>query len=187
MKKSIGRVAFFFKDGDEQMLILNDKYFPISTLLTRLLNERYKGPAIKFINIHFSTEKTYSLHPISVKNATHYYGGHLNYRDVFDLSIFNNMTKDEQISFIWNISHRILCRAAKTINNVELLNAANYAHKKGIEIGLTPNLDRSYVLVNFNSDFLNEVTGILCKFIEVPFVVYFDFFHISKELDIIVD
>ena|ERR1017187_1587209 len=52
---------------------------------------------------------------------------------------------------------------------------------------LTPNLDRSYVLVNFNSDFLNEVTGILCKFIEVPFVVYFDFFHISKELDIIVD
>src|SRR5438128_494733 len=49
----IGRTLFWFKDGDEQALDLNERFFAYGTFLNRLLNEHYSGKKLKFININF--------------------------------------------------------------------------------------------------------------------------------------
>lgn len=60
---NIERTLFWFKDGDEVLKTLNEDFFGLGTLLNRLLNEKYEGKKIKFINLDFCTNRTYELHP----------------------------------------------------------------------------------------------------------------------------
>ncbi|TGV02131.1 hypothetical protein [Flavivirga rizhaonensis] len=138
MKRIIERTLFWFMDGDEQKSAMDNRYFSLGTLLNRLMGERYEGKRIKFINIYFNTEETYKIHPQVPKHNTHFYGGHLNYDDVFDLNSFNKMTEIEQDQFIWKRAFEILKEASIAIKNKELLKACEYAYKKGIEINLNP-------------------------------------------------
>jgi hypothetical protein len=60
---NIGRTLFWFIDGNKEAFALNDRFFAYGTLLNRLLNEHYSGKKLKFININFSSQKTYDLYP----------------------------------------------------------------------------------------------------------------------------
>lgn len=91
----IDRTLFWFKDGDEQLISLSDIFFGLATLLNRLLNEKYEAKKIKFINIDFSTNKTYELYPALPKGEPYFYNGHLRYFGVFDKNKFSNLSKSE--------------------------------------------------------------------------------------------
>jgi hypothetical protein len=70
----IGRTLFWFEDGDESLSTIDHDFYGLSILLNRLLNEKYDGKSIQFINIYFSTEKTYELYPNLSKEKHYYYG-----------------------------------------------------------------------------------------------------------------
>jgi hypothetical protein len=134
----IGRTLFWFKDGNDVLLSLNERFFGLGTLMNRLLNEVYKGPSIKFINVDFATEKTYVLNPILPKEKPYYYGGHLTFYGLFDRSHFDKLQIGEQASFLWNRAFEYLTIAAKSIPNEKLQTAVEYAYKKGFAIDLNP-------------------------------------------------
>ncbi|APZ47809.1 hypothetical protein BW723_16560 [Polaribacter reichenbachii] len=138
MKNIIERTLFWFSDGDDKLLSLNERYFSLGNLLNRLLCEKYKGKKLQFINLFFRTEETYKLYPQASKHFTHFYGGQLTYDDVFDLKAFNKMNKQEQDNFIWKRAFEILQEAAASIKNKDILNASEYAYNKGLEMDLNP-------------------------------------------------
>jgi hypothetical protein len=84
------------------------------------------------------TEETYKLHAASKKYYIHNYDGMLWYNDVFDFQAFNIMTEEEHNIFIWKRSYEVLSAVSKSIKNLHLLEASEYAYHKGIEIGLNP-------------------------------------------------
>lgn len=133
---NIDRTLFWFKDGDEVLISLNEDFFGLAVLLNRLLNDRYDGVKIKFINLDFSTDKTYELHPRIPKNTPYYYGGHLRYYGVFDINEFIGFGKIEQGRFVWEKAYNYLIESAKVIENNKLLEAAGYAYSKGLEMDL---------------------------------------------------
>lgn len=134
----IDRTLFWFKDGDEMLTALNEDFFGLSTLMNRLLNDRYDGKKIKFINLDFATNKTYELHSSLPKEDAYYYGGHLRYYGGFDKEQFSSLNWAERQKYIWDKAHQYLCKSAKSIKNKKLLEAAGYAHARGIEINLNP-------------------------------------------------
>lgn len=134
----IDRTLFWFEDGNKMLVTLNEDFFGLSTLLHRLLNDRYDGKKIKFINIYFSTEKTYKLNAHLIKDEPYYYGGHLQYYGVFDQVQFSALSWADQQRFIWDKAHEYICKSAQSIKNEKLLEAAKYAHVKGAEINLNP-------------------------------------------------
>lgn len=138
MSNLIERTLFWFSDGNEQLLSLNERYFALGTLLNRLLNEQYRGKKIEFINIHFRTEESYKLHPQAAKHFVHFYGGHLSYDDVFDRLIFDEMSDKNQDKFIWKRAYEVLRESAETIKNNSLFEASTYAYNQGISINLNP-------------------------------------------------
>ncbi len=153
MKKIIDRTLFWFRDGSNQLQDLDKKYFAMGNLLNRLLCDSYQGKKIQFINIYFRTEQTYELNPNASKNHAHFYGGHLNYNAVLDLSSFNKLGETEQDEFVWKRAYEILKEASITIKNKELLKACEYAYKKGMEIGLNPD----YKMVEKNIELFDQV------------------------------
>ena len=70
-KQRIERTLFLFKDKNDDLPSLNDRFFGLSILLTRLLNEVYIGRRIQFINIDFTTEEKYKLFPQIPENYIH--------------------------------------------------------------------------------------------------------------------
>lgn len=132
----IGRTLFWFKDGPERIQILSSRFFGLGTLLNNLLNEKYDGKKIKFINFDFNTEKTYELFPVIPKNAPYYYGGHLQYYGVFDKDWFLSLSRSEQNKFVWQQGHQYLLESAQVMKNKELAQAADYAYQKGLEMEL---------------------------------------------------
>lgn len=121
------------------MLIeLNSDFFDLGVLLNRLLNEKYDGKKIKFINLDFATYKTYELHPVLPKEEFYYRGGHLRYYGVFDKQQFEMLSKVEQNKYVWYRAYQYLCKSAKSIKNEKLLKASEYAYKRGIEIDMNP-------------------------------------------------
>lgn len=161
----IGRTLFWFRDRSEMLVAFNNDFFGLASLLNRLLNQSYEGKKIEFINIHFSTIKTYESHPLIPKDSPYYYGGHLKYYGVFDRKEFENFSKEKQCWFVWDKSHEYLCKSARLINNEKLLDAAENAYVKGIEINLNPDyrvvdcnvcvkgeILRASVWINFEDD-----------------------------------
>lgn len=167
MKKNIGRTLFWFTDEDKVLGHLNNHFFGLGTLLNNLLNEKYKGKKIQFANIKFLSEETYEMFPIISKNYVNYYGGHLNYYGVIDLNDFSKLTENEQNYFIWEKGCKYLQDAAHKIKNAQLLEASEYAYRRGLEIDLNPDyrmleldtilygeLIKASVWVNFKGDYM---------------------------------
>ncbi|MHA3789598.1 hypothetical protein ACX0HA_15410 [Flavobacterium hauense] len=134
---NIERTLFWFNDK-ESLININDDFFGIGILLNRLLNEIYNGKKIKFINIEFNTEETYNLYPIMPKDSPYYYGGHLTYYGIFDLSEFNTLSIEGKTKYIWDKAYHYLTKSAEEMKNRDLLEAAKYAYNKGLKIGLNP-------------------------------------------------
>jgi len=134
----IERTLFWFKDGDEQLSSLDEDFFGISTLLNRLLNEKYVGKKIKFINIDFSTNKTYELHPVLPKDTSYYYGGHLRYYGLFDIAQFNVLNWNDKKHYVWERAYDYIKKSAAATSNEKLSDAIEYAYSKGLEEGLNP-------------------------------------------------
>ena len=145
---NIDRTLFWFKDGDEMLIALNEDFLGLAALLNRLLNDRYDGKKIKFINLDFATDKTYELHPNLPKEDAYYYGGHLRYYGVFNKEQFSSLSWTEQQKYVWDKAYQYLCKSAQSIKNKKLLEAAEYAYEKGIEINLNP--DYRMVETNIN-------------------------------------
>lgn len=103
-----------------------------------ITERRLRRKKIKFINLFFLTEKTYRLHPETRVGSSHFYGGHLQHNDVFDVARFLEMAESEQDQFMWGRAHEVLCRAAKATKNVPLLEAADYAYTTGVATGMDP-------------------------------------------------
>lgn len=144
----IKRTLFWFEDGDKVLTGLNEDFFGLAILLNRLLNEKYNGKNIKFLNIYFSTEKTYQSTPHIKRGSAYFYGGHMHCYGEFDEEQFHSLGWPERQKFIWDKAYHYLCEAAKFLKNEELLNATEYANKKGIEL----NLDPDYRLVEAELD-----------------------------------
>ena len=135
---SIERTLFWFKDL-EVLTSLTENFMGLGYLLNRLLNERYEGKKIKFINIEFYTNRTYELYPALPKETPYFYGGHLNYYGSFDKDDFLKLNNTQQHYFIWEKSHQYLIESAKAMKNNSLAEAADYANRKGLQIDLDPN------------------------------------------------
>lgn len=135
MKHLIDRALVWFKDGDDRQ-DMNYKYYSLSVLYTRLLREKYGGVRIRFINIHFKSEKTYQLFPKTPRLYLHFYNGVLFYNDVFDFDAFNLMGEEEKKYFIWSRVHEIMAAAARQLGNSELEKADDFAYKTGVERSL---------------------------------------------------
>jgi hypothetical protein len=135
---NIERLMFWFKDGDEQLVSVNEDFFGISILLNRLLNSIYDGKKIKFINLNFFTNKTYELHSVLPKDTPYYYGGHLTYYGLFDVNQFNVLSWDKKKSYVWEKACDYIKKSAEFTKNKKLLDAIEYAYSKGIEINLNP-------------------------------------------------
>jgi hypothetical protein len=127
-----------FSDGSERISELTVDFFEIANLFNRLLNEVYDGKRIKFLNIHFLTERSYELVPEVKQDSHHYYGGHLAYHGYFNRSEFTSLTRREQIEYVWNRACDYLSRTAPLIKNEALLHASEYARRRGPEIGFNP-------------------------------------------------
>lgn len=135
---NIKRTLFWFKDGDELLVSINDDLFGLATLLNRLLNEQYDGKKIMFINLDFATDKTYELHPNLPKEEPYYYGGHLRYYGSVDIAKFNALSWVEKKKYVWEKACQYITISAEFTKNKKLLDAAEYAYLKGIETNLNP-------------------------------------------------
>jgi hypothetical protein len=134
----IDRTLFWFKDGDEMLLSLNERFFAYGTLLNRLLNECYKGKKLKFININFLSQETFDLYPAFAKETAYYYGGHLQFYGFLDYAKFDELSEPEKIRTIWEKACHYLQNSAQAIKNDDLLAASKYAISKGLETDLNP-------------------------------------------------
>jgi len=148
----IDRTLFWFKDGDLELLELNERFFGFGTLLNRLLNEKYEGKKIEFINIDFATEKTYELYPKLPKSDAYYYGGHLRYYGLFNTDEFSKLNIEEQNKLIWSKACDYLISSAKSIKNKKLIDACDYASKRGLEL----NLNADYRMVEKDIELFNQ-------------------------------
>jgi len=135
---NIERTLFWFKDGDELLISINEDFFGLATLLNRLLNEKYNGKKIKFINLDFATDKTYDLHTNLPKEHPYYFGGHLRYYGLFSVSKFNALNWSEKKLYVWEKAYVYIKKSAEFTKNQQLLDAVEYAYSKGIEINLNP-------------------------------------------------
>jgi len=136
---SINRILFFFRDGQNDLINIDNQFYPLCLLLNRLINEKYNGRKIKFLNLKFSTEKTYQIYPKSPKYYTHHYQDTIFYNDVFNLEVFSLMTKENKSYFLWERAYEILIEVSAKSKISELAIAAEYAYYKGLKMNLETN------------------------------------------------
>lgn len=149
---NIERTMFWFTDGDEQQVSVNEDFFGIAMLLNRLLNDVYDGKKIKFINLNFFTSITYELHSVLPKDTPYYYGGHLTYYGLFDFTKFNVLNWNEKNNYVWEKACDYIKKSAEFTKNKKLFDAVEYAYLKGIEIKLNPD----YCLLSVSVDVYNR-------------------------------
>ncbi|EJF10136.1 hypothetical protein [Pontibacter sp. BAB1700] len=106
MKTTIGRTLFFFKDGRESLVDLNNSFFPLANFLNRLLSEIYAGKKIEFLNLDFSTERTYELFPVWPKGEGRAAYGHFHYYGVIDIQYFNKLEEGERARHVWQLAYQ---------------------------------------------------------------------------------
>lgn len=102
---------FWFNEGEDSLTHYSEEFYELGNLLTRLINKVYDGKKIKFINIEFSTEKTYKLNPHKLKNE-HFYKG----VDLFYFSILI-----ESILIVWRGLTKINFYGIKLMNFLKSL------------------------------------------------------------------
>jgi len=148
--KDIERILFWFQNGETRYHELTVKFYGLSALLLRLINERYEGQKIKFINIYFYTQEVYRKFPALTVNYVHYHkaqGGHLAYYGEIDISLFSSLSDEQQNKFIWEKSIEYLKICAKTLKNETLTEACEFAFNKGLQSAL--NQDYKMIEENF--------------------------------------
>lgn len=160
---NIERTLFWFKDGDEQLMSINEDFFGVSTLLNRLLNEKYDGKKIKFINLDFSTNMTYELHPALPKDTSYHYGGHLRYYGVLDLAKFNLLNWSKKKHYVWERAYDYIKKSAEATKNKKLLDAVEYAYSKGIEKNLNPDFRLLDIIINISNHQFRSSLWIIFK------------------------
>jgi hypothetical protein len=149
---NIERLMFWFKDGDEQLISINEDFFGIAVLLNRLLNDNYDGKKIKFINLNFFTKRTYELHSVLPIDTPYYYGGHLTYYGLFDVNQFNVLNWNEKKRYVWEKACDYIKKSAEFTKNKKLFDALEFAYLKGIAGKLNPD----YRLLALNIDVYNQ-------------------------------
>ncbi len=148
----IERTLFWFEDEDKDLYGLTTDFFGLSTLLNRLMNETYVGKKIKFMNIHFITERTYECYPERLKNEVYYYNGHLKYYCVFDIDSFMKLKYLDKNKLLWQKAYDCLKLASNKLSNSELRESCEYAYKKGLEI----HLNTDYKVLGINVDMFGK-------------------------------
>lgn len=134
----IRRTLFWFNEGDERLHNLTADFFGLATMLNRLMNEKYDGKRIRFINIYYANEQTYQLYPKRLKEESHFYNGLLSYYELIDYNEFNKLPKSDQFLFLWNSAYDCIRKASKNIKNESLSISCKYAYNKGLELNLNP-------------------------------------------------
>ncbi len=160
---NIDRTLFWFKDGNEMLISFNEDFFGVATLLNRFLNEKYDGKKIKFINLDFATENTYQLHPNLPKEEPYYFGGHMRYYGLFNLDNFTALNWNDKKEYVWEKAYYYITESAKITKNIQLLDAAEYAYSKGLEINLNPDFRLLEIAINSGAEQLNVSLWIIFK------------------------
>jgi hypothetical protein len=130
------QAAFFFRDGHEDLVPFINKFYPLAFLLKRLLEEKYQDKKLNFIAISFYTPETFRNGVPESGYGLNWAGDAISYDEVFDRHSFEQMSENEMKYFLWNKAFAALKMAAEKKGNKLFLEAAEYAHKKGIDNGL---------------------------------------------------
>jgi hypothetical protein len=136
MGKNIDRTLFWFKDGEDSLHKLTDKYHNLCTSFNRLMSEVYIGKKISLINIHFYSESSYKIYNGLLKHYTHFGGKNLTHNAVLDFEMFYALSEEEKGHFLWQRGYKILQEASILVKNPQLAEASEYAYKKGLETNL---------------------------------------------------
>jgi hypothetical protein len=88
------------------------------------------------INLDFSTDKTYELHPVLPKDTPYYYGGHLRYYGLFNVASFKLLNWNEKKIYVWEKAYTYIKKSSMFTKNQQLTDAIEYAYLKGFEINL---------------------------------------------------
>ncbi|MFM2000404.1 MAG: hypothetical protein RL204_2351 [Bacteroidota bacterium] len=132
----IERVLFWFRIGGENLPYLFDRFFGLSHLLGRILNEEYKGKKIKYINLYFYTKESFELFPHLEINAVHSHGGHINFYGLLKEEELSKLETTEQKLYIWRMACLALEKCAATLENKVLEASIIIANKRGVQLGL---------------------------------------------------
>jgi hypothetical protein len=143
MKKQLGRILFWFKDEDNLLYEYTAKFTPLAMLLNRLINEKYSGKKIKFININFCTSATFARFEKIERNNTHSYGGHITHNSTFLRDEFKHKSFVEQKRDLWESALKVMERISADINSSDLKIACEIAY----ESGLKANLNEDFILL----------------------------------------
>ena len=129
----IGRLLYWFKDGETNKKDLHEDFYGLAVLHTTLLNEVYNAKRIIFANIEFFSASSFDIYPKLVKGH-YFYGGHLTYNGLIDFELFYSLSEKEKTEFIWKKSFEFLSDSARQMKSKPLLEAAEYAYHKGKQI-----------------------------------------------------
>lgn len=134
----IGVVRWSLKDEYGNMGFLNEQFYPLMLLQERLLSEAYTGKRIRELHINLFSEERYLQHPEVLRYHVNSHIGKLSYNEVFDLDAFEKMPREDRPAFMWNKAFEVLKLLAKETDNHLLLEAVEYAWRKGLDTGLNP-------------------------------------------------
>ncbi len=134
----INNVIWSFEDEYGEVVIRNEQLFPWMLLQERLMKEVYKGSRIRAIHLNFISEERYLQKPEVLRYHVNSHIGKLSYNEVFDLDAFEKMPREGRPAFMWNKAFEVLKLLAKETDNPLLLEAAEYAWRKGLDTGLNP-------------------------------------------------
>lgn len=171
----ITRTLFIFRDGNNQLVKLNNTFFPLSHFLNRLLNQFYGGKKIMFINIRFLTNQYYKNFPKVPRMSAYYYGGHLQYYGLFNLVEFEKMSFNKQKIFVWEKAYEYIKNSSISVKNEALYEACMYANKLGHERDLNPD----YRVVETEIEH-NNIKYILAVWINFKITGMFSKFAVEK-------
>jgi hypothetical protein len=135
MSKNIGRLMFWFSDG-EKLYDYTVRFSALAMLMNRLINENYLGKEIKFLNINFNTQSTYDHYENLKLNYTHSHGGHIQHNSFFLRDHFDQKSITEQKILLWDLALEALQKIADDTKNFELKTCSEFAYKAGIEKSL---------------------------------------------------
>ena len=145
----IGRTLFWFDDGNGRDQALTREFEGIATLLNRLLNSKYSGKRIEFINIYYKVEEIYKRFPFSRKDMPDF-RRNLYYYAVWNIVYFNSLTWEERQSYIWERSCQYIKKSAELVKNQKLLDAIEYAYEEGLRRNLDTSYCRFEITIEYN-------------------------------------
>ncbi|MFC3159265.1 hypothetical protein SAMN05443633_103179 [Chryseobacterium arachidis] len=160
----IERTLFWFRDGHEKLLHLNEYFYGLSVLLNNLLNDKYEGKRIQFINIDFFTDKTYEIFPAIEKEKLSFFSQDLRYNGFFDEEDLYKMVSSEKKKYIWEKAYKYLIDAAEISSNLHLQEAVKYAYLEGLKRDLVA--DYITKSIDFEREGENYVASVWISFQE---------------------